>query len=340
MKKSFASDNNSGVHPVIMEAIRQVNHGYVIGYGDDPFTETALAKCRKHFGPESETFFVFTGTAANVLGISAVTRPYHAVLCAESAHLHVHECGGVEKYAGCKVISVPSENGKIYVEQVEAHLAGRGDEHSIQLKVVAISQPTEYGAVYSIEEIKALSSYAHSHDLYLHMDGARLANAAVNLDKSLHQLTGDAGVDILSFGGTKNGMMCGEAVVFLNPWLAKDFKYIRKQGMQLGSKMRFIAAQFNAYLSGNLWYENARHANNMAQYLASRVKNLAGITIPHPVESNAIFPVLPGEAIPLIQKEFFFYIWNEMIHQVRWVTSFDIHKEDVDEFVRVIEKYI
>lgn len=340
MKKSFASDNNSGVHPVIMEAIRKANQGHVIAYGDDPFTRAALAKCREHFGPGSETFFVFTGTAANVLGISAVTRPYHAILCAETAHLNEHECGGPEKYTGCKVITVPTETGKIKVDQVEAHLAGRGNEHYAQLKVISITQPTECGAVYSLEELKALSSFAHRHDLYLAMDGARIAHAAASLDKSLKQVTGDVGVDILSFGGTKNGMMCGEAVVFFNPELSVDFKYIRKQGMQLGAKMRFIAAQFNAYLSDNLWYENALQANKMAQYLADRVKGLKGITIPHPVESNGLFPLLPPEAIPLIQKEFFFYIWNEKIHQVRWMTSFDTRKEDVDEFAGVIEKYI
>lgn len=340
MKKSFASDNNSGVHPVIMDAIRKANQGHVISYGDDPYTQAALETCREHFGPGSETFFVFTGTAANILGISAVTRPYHAVLCAETAHLNEHECGGPQKYTGCKVITVPSNNGKITMEQVEAHSAGRGNEHYAQLKVISITQPTECGAVYTLPEMKALSSFAHQHDLYLAMDGARIANAAAHLGKSLKEVTGDTGVDVLSFGGTKNGMMCGEAVVFFTPGLSKDFKYIRKQGMQLGSKMRFISAQFQAYLSENLWYENARHANNMAQYLADRAKDLPGITIPHAVESNAVFPLLPGKAIPHIQKEAFFYVWDEKTHQVRWMTSFDIQKEDVDEFVEVVEKYV
>jgi threonine aldolase len=338
IKKSFASDNNSGVHPLIMEAIIKANRGHVLAYGEDPVTRAALEKCREHFGPKSGTFFVFTGTAANVLGLSALTRPYHAILCAETAHLNEHECGGPEKFTGCKVITVPSENGKIKPEQVEAHLDGMGDEHYAQLKVVAITQPTECGAVYSTGEIKELSSYAHRHGLYLAMDGARIANAAASLGKSLVEITGDAGVDVLSFGGTKNGMMCGEAVVFFHPELAADFKYIRKQGMQLGAKMRFIAAQFDAYLSNNLWYENALQANKMAGYLADLAGDLPGITIPHAVESNAIFPILPPEAIPLLQEESFFYIWNRKKHQARWMTSFDMQKEDIDEFVRVIEK--
>ncbi|MBN2443038.1 MAG: aminotransferase class V-fold PLP-dependent enzyme [Spirochaetales bacterium] len=340
MRKSFASDNNSGVHPVIMKAIEDANRGHVIGYGDDPFTEKALKLCKEHFGEDSETFFVFTGTAANVLGVSALIKPYNAIICAQTAHLNEHECGSPEKYTGCKVIALPSNDGKITVDQIKEHLSGQGNQQYSQVKVIAITQPTELGVLYTIEEIQILSEFAHSHGLYLVMDGARIANAAVRLKKNLKQVTLDCGVDVLSFGGTKNGMMFGEAVVFFSSNMAGDFKYIRKQGMNLGAKMRFISAQFNAYLTDNLWYENALSANTMASYLETRVKDIKGISIPLPVSTNALFPILPPAAIPHIRKKFFFYMWDEKIHQVRWMTSFDTEKKDVDEFAEVIKKYV
>jgi threonine aldolase len=323
-----------------MDALVKANEGHVTAYGDDRFTESALEKFRDHFGRDAEAFFVFTGTAANVLGLAAVTRPFHAVICFNAAHLAMHECGGPEHYTGCKVITVGSEDGKLTTEQIEPHLEGIGDEHYAQPKVVSITQPTELGAVYTLEEIRILSAFCRKHDLILAMDGARLANAAAVLRCSLYETTGGAGVDVLSFGGTKNGMMCGESVVFFNREYARDFRYIRKQGMQLGAKMRYVSAQFDAYLTGDLWLRNARRANDMARYLAEKAGAIDGIRIPHRVESNALFPVIPKESIAPIQKEYFFYVWDRKKSQVRWMTSFDMEKEDIDEFAGVVERVI
>ena len=337
-KKSFASDNNSGVHPEILRAIEEANAGHVVAYGDDPYTGLAKEKFREHFGENIDVYFVFNGTAANVLGIQALTRSYHAVICAEVAHLNEDECGAPEKFTGCKLLTVDSDDGKITVEDIQRHLHDFGNEHHVQPRVVSLTQATEMGTVYSPEEIRAIADLVHRYDMFLHMDGARIANAAAGLNVSLREITADAGVDVLSFGGTKNGMMFGEAIVFFNPELSRDFKYYRKQGMQLGSKMRFIAAQFVALLSHDLWRKNAAHANRMARLLEEKVKAIPGVRLPLPVQANGVFPVIPPEVIPRIQEKYFFYIWDEAISQVRWMCSFDTTEEEVNDFVREVRE--
>ncbi len=337
ISRGFASDNNAGVHPDILKALDEVNQGHVIAYGDDPYTAQAVEKFKEHFGNEIDVYFVFNGTAANVLGITALTRSFNSIICSDLAHLHVDECGAPEKYTGCKLLTVPSPDGKLTVDGIQGHLHGFDFEHHAQPKVVSITQTTEMGTIYRPEEIRKNADLVHGYDMYLHMDGARLSNAAVSLNCGFRDITGDAGVDVLSFGGTKNGMMFGEAIVFFNKNLTGDFKYIRKQGMQLGSKMRFISAQFNALLSNDLWRRNAKHANEMARYLEEKVKPISGVKITQPVEANAVFAILPAEFIPELQKQFFFYVWDENTSEVRWMTAFDTTKEDIDKFARTLE---
>ena len=335
--KHFASDNFAPVHPAIFKAMAEANTGHVKAYGDDPSTEAAIKKFHAHFGDTAEVYFVLTGTGANVLGLKALTDSHHAIICADSAHINVDECGAPEKLTGCKLLTVPSPDGKIRVEQIEPLLAAVGNMHHSQPKVISISQSTERGTVYAPEEIETLAQFAHQHDLLLHVDGARLSNAAACLEMNLRDITGDVGVDVLSFGGTKNGMMFGEAVVFFKRAYGKQFPFIRKQGMQLLSKMRFIAAQFDAYLTNDLWLKNAAHANEMAQLLAKQLADIPGITITQPVESNAVFAILPKEAIPQIQQHSFFYVWNEVVSETRLMTAFDTTQRDVRRFVKAIQ---
>ena len=339
-KRSFASDNNAGVHPEVIEAIRAANEGHVIAYGDDPFTARAIKQFQKHFGRDIAVYFVFGGTGANVLGLKAITKSHQAIICAETAHVNVDECGAPENFTGCKLLTVPTPDGKLRVEQIKPLLHGIGVEHHVQPAVITISQATEMGTIYTKKELKTLAGFAHDRGMLLHVDGARLSNAAVSLDASLKEITADAGVDVLSFGGTKNGMMYGEAVVFFNPKLAADFKYIRKQGMQLSSKMRFIAAQFEAVLSGDLWRRGPEHANRMARWLADELTKLPQIKITQPVESNGVFAVIPSKYIPALQKKYFFYVWNEEISEVRLMASFDTTDEDIRDFVAFVRKTV
>jgi threonine aldolase len=339
-KRGFASDNNARVHPTIFKALEEVNHGHTIAYGDDPYTRGAIHLFKDIFGQDTEVFFVFLGTGANVLALTAATQSFHSILCAETAHIHVDECGAPEKFSGCKVIALPHENGKIFPSIVKSQLHGFGFEHHSQPKVISITQSTEMGTVYTIDEIKALADLAHENGMYLHMDGARVANAAVSLNKSFREITRDAGVDILSFGGTKNGMMYGEAILFFNPALATNFKYTRKQGMQLASKMRFISAQFSAYLKNDLWKRNAAHANKMASLLEERIKKIPGVTITCPVQANGVFAIVPREIIPALQEKYFFYTWNEETSEVRWMTSFDTTEEDVVHFANSLKELV
>src|SRR4030095_1825369 len=278
-KRSFTSDNNSGVHPEILKALSAANDGHVVAYGDDPYTDRAVALFRKHFGKQVEVFFVFGGTGANVLGLKAATEPYHAVVCAETAHINVDECGAPEKFTGCKLLDVATSDGKITPEHVKPFLDHIGFEHHVQARVISISQSTEMGTVYTPRELKTLSSFAHKNSMLLHMDGARIANAAASLRTDLRKITADVGVDVLSCGGAKNGMMFGEAVVFFDPKLAVGFKYLRKQGTHLPSKMRFISAQFEAMLEKDLWRRNAEHSNRMAQVLAAELAKISQIEI-------------------------------------------------------------
>ena len=337
-KRSFASDNNSGVHPEILKALSAANDGHVVAYGDDPYTDRAVALFRKHFGKQVEVFLVFGGTGANVLGLKAATEPYHAVVCAETAHINVDECGAPERFTGCKLLDVATSDGKITPEHVKPFLDHIGFEHHVQARVISISQSTEMGTVYTPRELKTLSSFAHKNSMLLHMDGARIANAAASLRIDLRKITTDVGVDILSFGGAKNGMMFGEAVVFFDPKLAVGFKYLRKQGTHLPSKMRFISAQFEAMLSKDLWRRNAEHSNRMAQLLAAELAKLPQIKFTQKVESNGVFAILPKRYIPLLQKKYFFYVWNEQTSEVRFMTSFDTTEDDIKDFVRLVRK--
>ncbi len=336
IKFGFASDNTAGVHPLIMDEIRSANNGHTIGYGYDRFTEEAMALFKEQLGPETETFFVFTGTAANVLSLSGVTRSWNSVITASTAHLEQDECGAPEKFTGCKVLTVDSADGKISPGSVEKHMHGFDFEHHSQPKVISITQSTEMGTVYTQEEIKEIADFAHRHGLLLHMDGARIANAAVSLDLPFKTFTTDAGVDILSFGGTKNGMMFGEAVCFLKSGLSGDFKYIRKQSMQLASKMRFISAQYIAYFRDDLWKKCASHSNTMASVLAEKISSVKGITITQPVQANGVFVIMPPQVAEKVCRKYFFYPWNEKTSEYRIMTGGDTSEEDIGGLVKIL----
>ena len=338
--RSFASDNNAGVHPLVMDALAAANQGHVIAYGDDAYTARAVARFREHFGKDAEVFFVFGGTGANVLGLKAATQPHHAIICAATAHINVDECGAPERFTGCKLLPLLTPDGKLRASQMGPLLHDVGFEHHVQPRVISISQATEMGTVYTPREVKALSSFAHDNDMLLHMDGARIANAAARLGVKLKAITKDAGVDILSFGGAKNGMMYGEAVVFFDKNLATDFKYTRKQGTHLPSKMRFISAQFEALLSNDLWRQNAQHANGMAQLLANELGKISQVRITQKVEANGVFAEVPRKYIPVLQKQYFFYVWNEETSEARFMTSFDTTESDIASFISLVKKII
>src|ERR1700678_374238 len=334
--RSFASDNNAVVHPEVLEAIARANRGHAVGYGSDSHTESAVEKFREHFGDEIRVFFVFNGTAANVLSLQALTRPYHAVLCPELSHIYTDECGAPEKLTGCKLIPLPAPDGKLTVETVAHAYHGIGDQHHVQPRVISITQSTEMGAVYKPAEIEALARFAHERKMFLHMDGARISNAVAAQQLSLRQATRDLGVDVLSFGGTKNGLMGVEAVVFFRAELAKDFLFVRKQGMQLASKMRFLSVQMDALLTNDLWRRNAEHANRMARLLEQEVRKIPGVKVVYPVEANGVFAQIPRDAIKKIQERYFFYVWSEEESVVRWMCSFDTTDGDVREFVQCV----
>ena len=320
--------------------MNSVNHGHTIAYGDDPYTEEATKVFKTLFGNHVEVFFVFIGSAANVLGIKAATQPYHAVITPDTAHINVDECGAPERFTGCKLLTVSTPDGKLTVDLVQKHMHGFGFQHHSQPKVISISQPTELGTLYTPDEVRTLANFAHQHNMYLHMDGARIANAAAALDKSFKEFTTDAGVDILSFGGTKNGMMYGEAVVFFNPDLAKEFMYTRKQGLQLASKMRYISAQFTAYLSNNQWHKTASHANRMAKILAAQLESVPQVKVTQPVQVNGVFAIIPKSIIEKLQAEYFFYTWDDEKSEVRWMTSWDTTEDDIKNFVAKIKELL
>lgn len=338
--RSFASDNNAIVHPEVLEAIRGANEGHAIGYGDDSQTASAVAKFREQFGSDVAVFFVFNGTAANVLSLQALTHSFHAVLCPELSHIYTDECGAPEKMTGCKLIPLPAPNGKLTVETVARAYHGIGDQHHVQPRVISITQSTEMGTVYKPSEIEALAHFAQDRQMFLHMDGARISNAVVAQRLTLRQATRDLGVDVLSFGGTKNGLMGVEAVIFFRPELAENFLFVRKQGMQLASKMRFMSAQMEALLTNDLWRRNAEHANRMARLLEQEASKIPGVKIVYPVEANGVFAKIPQEAIPKLQQRYFFYVWSEEEAVVRWMCSFDTTAEDVREFAQFLATVI
>ena len=338
--RSFASDNNAGVHPDILKAISAANQGHVVGYGDDAYTQSAQALFKKQLGEDIQVFFVFNGTAANCLSLKALTDSYHAVICAEGAHIYVDECGAPEKFTGCKLVPVPAENGKLTVEAVRSAYHGIGDEHHVQPKVISITQATEVGTVYGASEIRALADFAHEYGMFLHVDGARIANAVAAQGINLREATRDLGIDVLSFGATKNGALGAEAVVFFNPELAANFKFYRKQAMQLASKMRFLSVQFNAMFTNDLWLQNARHANRMAQLLKREVSRIPQLKIIYPVEANGVFAQIPRKAIAKLQKRYFFYVWNEAQSVVRWMCSWDTTADDVKQFAAFVRSSV
>jgi threonine aldolase len=334
--RGFASDNSATVHPEVLAAIARVNVGHAFGYGHDDYTRYVEGLFSEHFGPDARAFLVFNGTAANVLSLRAACRPWQAVICAESSHLNVDECGAPEGIAGVKLLTAATDHGKLEPALVEGLIGRMGDEHAVQPRVVSLSQCTELGTLYTAQEIAALAEVAHARGLVVHMDGARLSNAAAALGVSLRALTADIGVDILSFGGTKNGLLGGEAVVILAPELADGFPYLRKQSLQLASKMRFLAAQFEALLTDQLWLRCAERANAMAARLAGAVRDVAGLTVTHPVQTNAVFATLPAEAAATLQERFAFYVWDEHRGEVRWMCSWDTTEEDVDGFAEAV----
>lgn len=340
MKRGFASDNNSGIHPEILSAISEANQGHAVGYGGDPLTELAVNRFKQEFGEQTDVYFVFNGTGANVLSLSTLTRSFHSVICADTAHIQTDECGAPEKFTGSKLLPVKTNKGKITPEEISKYLHGFDFEHHSQPGIISISQVTEMGTVYSLDEIEAITTLAHQYGLFVHMDGARIANAAVSLNLPFRAFTVDAGIDVLSFGGTKNGMMMGEAVLFFNPELSKQTKYIRKQSMQLFSKMRFVSAQFLAYFNNELWKQNATHANRMAKLLEKYVRQIPAIQLTQEVEANGIFAIVPREIIPQLQEKYFFYIWDEHNSEVRWMTSFDTSEEDIENFAALIKSMV
>jgi threonine aldolase len=338
--KDFASDNHAGVHPELLEAIATANTGHSGSYGHDEWTEGAEAAFREHFGADARAFPVFNGTGANVASMDALTAPYEAAICTDVAHMHVDECGAPERLAQTKLLLVEHTDGKLTADDIARWEPKRGDEHHVQPRVVSITQTTELGTVYSLEETRAIADAAHQLGMHLHIDGARLANAAAALGVSLRELTTDAGVDIVSFGATKNGALVGDAVVILNPELAPDFLFTRKQLGQLASKMRFISAQLTALLADGLWLRNAAHANEMARSLATAVTDIPAVEIVYPVEANALFARLPREAIDdllsNLEAEHPFYIWDEAENVVRWMCAWDTTAEDVEHFAGAV----
>ena len=330
--RSFASDNNSGVHPLVMEAIAKANDNHAVGYGDDPWTAAATDKIRAVFGPSADPFFVFNGTGANSVALQAVTRPFNSILCATTAHIYVDECGAPARMTGYAVTPIPTPDGKLTPELIRPYLCNFGVCHHSQPKAVYISQVSELGTVYTIEEVRALADLLHAYHMYLHMDGARLANACAHLNCTMKQVTVDAGVDILSFGGTKNGMMMGESVISFRPVISENLAFYRKQSAQLASKLRYLSAQFIPYLTDNLWLENALRANISAEKLADVLRQYPEIHFTQAVESNQLFFTIPEKPLKKLQEKYFFYMWNEANREARLVTSWDTSGEDIARF--------
>ncbi len=336
--RNFASDNNSGAHPAIIEAISSANCGHVQAYGDDSLTIETKKLFQQHFGEGCDTHFVLTGTGANVLALKAMTHSWNSILATDIAHINGDECGAPEKITGCKIVTVEHRNGKLHPDQLKPHMHVIGEQHHSQPGAVSITQPTELGTLYTVDEIKEIADFCRHYNMPLHMDGARISNAAVAMDMDFREFTVDAGVDALSFGGTKNGMIYGEALLFFNNDFGKGLPYMRKQNMQLASKMRFISAQFKAFLSNNLWKDNAIHANKAAAMLAENIAHIPELELIEKAEANGLFVKIPSHWIEPLQDEYFFYIWDREESVVRWMTSFDTREEDIERFTGLLKK--
>jgi threonine aldolase len=334
--RGFASDNYAGVHPEVLEALALANGGHQSAYGEDEYTAHLQDVFRRHFGPYAEAYPVFNGTGANVTALQALAERWGAVICAASAHINVDECGAPERIGGLKLLAVPTPDGKLTPELIDSQAWGFDDEHRAQPQVVSLTQSTELGTCYTPEEIRAVCDRAHERGMAVHLDGARIANAAATLRMPLAEFTTGAGVDVLSFGGTKNGLLLGECVVVLDPRRVRAMKHLRKLSMQLASKMRFISVQFEALLVGDLWLRSARHANAMATRLADAVCEIDGVSVLYPVQANGVFATLPREVTERLHKRFRFYVWDEATGAVRWMCSFDTTEEDVDAFATAI----
>jgi threonine aldolase len=336
--RGFASDNYAGVHPEILEAIAAANGGHVGSYGADPYTAAAMEVLRGHFGADAEVYFVFNGTGANVVSLQAMTQRFDSVICTEVAHINVDECGAPEKVAGLKLLSVAAPDGKLTPARIDVHAWGFGDQHHAQPRVVAITQSTEVGTVYTPAEIATVCAHAHSLGMFVHMDGSRIANAAAALGVPLRAFTTDVGVDVLSLGGTKNGLMYGEAVVVLNPDAAHGVPFLRKAAMQLSSKMRFVGAQFEVLFGTDLWLRSASHANAMARRLGAAVADIEGLQITHDAQVNSVYALLPPDVTVRLQERFPFYVWDHTTGEVRWMCAFDTTEADVDDFAEAVRK--
>ncbi|MBQ6237738.1 MAG: low specificity L-threonine aldolase [Bacteroidales bacterium] len=337
MKRGFGSDNHSGFSPEVIDALVRANDRHALAYGDDEVTERLRVLIKDTFGPQASIYLVFNGTGANVLSIDAMCRSYEAVVCAETAHINVDECGAPQRVVGCRLLTVDTPDGKLTPALVKTRLHGFGFEHHSQPKAISISQPTELGTLYTLDEIRALADLAHSYNMYLHIDGARLANAAVALGCSFKEMTTDQGVDVLSFGGTKNGLIMGESCVILNPALDNYMLYRRKQMTQLGSKMRFMAAQMECYIESGMWRRNAEHSNRMAQLLYNELRDVPTVRVMYPVQVNSVFVQLPREVWTSLQEDYFFYDWDEDANVVRWMCSFDTTEDDIRNFVQALK---
>ncbi|MEU8122354.1 beta-eliminating lyase-related protein [Spirillospora sp. NPDC049024] len=334
--RGFASDNQASVHPEVLAALAEVNGGHQPAYGDDAVTGRLREVVRRHFGEQAEVFPVFNGTGANVVSLQAMSERWSAVVCPESAHINTDECGASEKIAGLKLVTVPAPDGKLTPGLVDRYATGFGNVQRREPAVVSITQSTELGTVYTADETAAVAAAAHERGLSVHMDGARIANAAASLGLPLRALTTDAGVDVLSFGGTKNGLLLGEAIVVLNPGAVRGLAYLRKSSMQLASKMRYVSAQLIALLDGDLWLRNASHANAMARRLERAARAVPGVEITQAVQANTVFALMPKDAAERLRKRFPFYTWDEATGEVRWVCSFDTTEDDVDAFAAAL----
>ena len=330
---SLGSDNHSGIHPQILAAIYNANTGFCPAYGDDSLTMKVLEQIKELFGGNCDAWFVITGTGANILCLQSVMHSYNAIFCARSAHINTDECGAVQKFTQGRLLPIETADGKLTPKLIAPHLSGNRDQHHSQAKIISISQSTEYGTLYTLRELKDLADFAHQHNMFLHIDGARLANAAAALNCSLKEMTKDITADIVSFGGTKNGLLCGEAIISFRPELTSSMRFYRKQASQLLSKMRFISAQFQAYLEDDLYLKNALSANAMAKLLAERLNEIPELTLTQEVTVNSVFVVLPRQIIEPLQQKYHFYTWNEEKNEVRLMCSFNTTDKHIENFI-------